>query len=87
MAKRITEVVKIDGNLNDAAWTNANVATDFIQFQWKWNEPSQFKTEVKLLYDNTALYIGAYMYDPQPDSIMQELSQRDNLGSADFVAR
>ncbi|MDX2414777.1 MAG: DUF5916 domain-containing protein, partial [Bacteroidales bacterium] len=44
-------------------------------------ERSKYKTEVRLLYDNTALYIAAKMYDPSPDSIYKELGERDSDGT------
>jgi len=37
------------------------------------------------MYDNTGLYFGILCYDAQPDSILKELSQRDNLGNTDWV--
>ncbi|MEZ5013258.1 MAG: DUF5916 domain-containing protein [Chitinophagales bacterium] len=83
-ALRISGQMNIDARLDEPEWQQAEIASDFTQFQFKHNEPSAFRTEVKVMYDNTALYIGAYLYDPQPDSIMRELSQRDELGSADF---
>ncbi|MFN0275754.1 MAG: DUF5916 domain-containing protein [Chitinophagales bacterium] len=83
-AIRTTESIQIDGALTENAWSSASPASEFTQFQFKHNVPSAYNTEVKILYDNNALYVGAYMFDPSPDSIMQELSTRDNLGSADF---
>lgn len=84
VATRTTTAPDINGVMDDPAWKDAEVATDFTLFQFKYNQPSQYRTEVRVLYDNVALYIGAYMYDPHPDSIMRELSQRDALGSSDF---
>lgn len=83
-AQRIHSAIQIDGKLLEQDWANAEAAKNFTQFQFKFNTPSEYRTEVKVLYDNTALYVGAKMYDPSPDSIMKELSVRDNLGSADF---
>lgn len=83
-AVRTIAPIQIDGNLDEPIWSSAQPATDFTQFQFKFNIPSEYKTDVRILYDNTALYVGAYMYDNAPDSIMKELSTRDNLGSADF---
>ncbi|MBC8047658.1 MAG: carbohydrate binding family 9 domain-containing protein, partial [Fimbriimonadaceae bacterium] len=83
-AVRTIATIQIDGKLDEEIWSSASPATDFIQFQFKHNIPSAYRTEIKIMYDNNALYVGAYMYDPYPDSIMQELSTRDNLGSADF---
>jgi hypothetical protein len=46
------------------------------------------KTEVRVVYDNTALYIGAVMYDPHPDSIYTELGERDadRMLNADYFS-
>ncbi|MFI5171217.1 MAG: DUF5916 domain-containing protein [Chitinophagales bacterium] len=83
-AWRITSQVVIDGKIDEPEWQNAGPAVDFTQFQFKHNVPSNYHTEVRVMYDNTALYIGAKLFDPHPDSIMKELSQRDDLGAADF---
>src|SRR5690606_19286699 len=40
-------------------------------------------SKVSVLYDDRAIYIGAVLYDPQPDKILKELSIRDNLSNAD----
>ena len=55
--------IKIDGNLDDAAWLTASVAKDFIQNFPKAGEPATVRSEVRILYDNTAIYIGAMLYD------------------------
>ena len=74
---KITESPKIDGILDDIAWNNASVANNFIQFiPYSGKEPS-LQTEVKIAYDNKAIYIGATLYDSNPDSILKELSVRD----------
>ncbi|NNF85679.1 MAG: carbohydrate binding family 9 domain-containing protein [Winogradskyella sp.] len=76
---------KIDGILNDEAWTNAEIATDFVQFEPDiGNSLSEDKrTEVKVAYDDTAIYLSAYLYD-DPDKILKQLTSRDNFGQADF---
>lgn len=69
--------IKIDGKGNDEAWKAAEVAGNFKQLDpVQGNDPSQ-QTEVRLVYDNTALYIFARMYDAHPDSILHELGNRD----------
>ena len=69
--------IKIDGKGNDEAWKTAEVASNFKQLDpVQGNDPSQ-QTEVRLVYDNTALYIFARMYDAHPDSILHELGNRD----------
>jgi len=74
--------IKIDGSLNDDAWQNAAVATDFIQNFPKAGEPATVKTEVKILYDNTAVYIGVMLYD-DPSQIRKQLTARDDEQQSD----
>jgi len=77
--------VKIDGILDEPCWQTASPAVDFIQ-QIPFNgRPATFKTEVRFLYDNTGLYVGATLYDPHPDSIPMQLGLRDSEGlNADY---
>ena len=85
-AVRISEAPVIDGKLDEAAWENAYIAKDFVMFRPGDGdpEPNNQRTEVKIIYDNQAIYIGAYLYDDKPDQIMRQLSERDNFGTADF---
>ncbi|MGI8952535.1 MAG: DUF5916 domain-containing protein [Chitinophagaceae bacterium] len=85
-AIRISIPIKIDGNLNEEAWKNAPIFTNFIENKPVSGRPqrAELKTEVKVLYDNTALYIGAFMHDVSSDSIRTEIAQRDAVGNADF---
>lgn len=80
--------VKIDGQLNEAIWENAQPATDFFGFEPKNGTPiaSSKKTDVKILYDNEAIYIGAILFDEDPSKIMKEITQRDDDGTSDFFA-
>lgn len=78
-AVRITDPPHIDGILDDPIWNgNLPVASDFIQYSPYNGEPSSMRTVVKVVYDNSALYIGAMMFDPNPDSIYTELGERDS---------
>ncbi|NVO29938.1 DUF5916 domain-containing protein [Hymenobacter lapidiphilus] len=85
-ATRITEPIKVDGELDEAVWRAAPVATNFIETRPTPGRPEKHATEVRLLYDDAALYIGAVMHDVSPDSIFRELTQRDDLGNTDYFA-
>ena len=66
---RIDSALLIDGLLDDGVWEEAEVITDFHQIRpGDGTEPSE-RTEVYLLYDDDALYIGARMYDSEPERI------------------
>lgn len=73
---------KIDGNLDDVVWANAPVLTNFIQNFPTYGLPVSKKTEVKILYDNTAIYIGAYLYD-NPAFIRKQITSRDGESQTD----
>lgn len=81
-AVRITQAPKIDGNLDDAAWKNAPVLTDFIQNFPNYGIPVSQKTEVRIVYDNVAIYVSAYLYD-DPAAIRKQITARDGEGQTD----
>jgi len=84
-AVRIEKPPVIDGKLNEDVWKNVPVAKDFVQFSPNNGAKAWQRSEVKFLYDNTALYIGAMLYDSSPDSILTGLSERDNINNADYM--
>jgi hypothetical protein len=78
--------IKIDGELNEADWENVPVAKDFIMVEPDNGkpEPNERKTEVKVLYDDDAIYIGAFLYDNEPHTILKEITERDKDGTSDY---
>ncbi len=78
-AIKIKKAPKIDGVLNDEAWKNIPIATDFIQFEPYNGKTATFDTEVKVIYNDEAIFIAAIMYDSYPDSILLELGKRDEI--------
>ncbi|MBL4655339.1 MAG: carbohydrate binding family 9 domain-containing protein, partial [Bacteroidia bacterium] len=86
-AIRVSNPPKIDGKLDEALWINVPVASNFTQVEPINGEPSRKRTEVKVVYDNTAIYVGAMMYDDEPDKILKELGKRDaGENNADIFA-
>lgn len=83
MAIRSSTDITIDGKLDEAEWDRAEIATDFRLFQPNPGDPF-VKTEVKFLYDDEAVYVGAFMHEHSRDSIMMELVERDNIGNTDW---
>lgn len=76
VAVKAEVVPKIDGDLNDAAWKTAPLATDFIQNFPTFGITATTRSEVRILYDDAAIYIGAYMYD-DPSLVRKQLTSRD----------
>src|SRR5262245_14089103 len=81
-ATKIEEAPKIDGNLGDAAWQNVPVMSGFIQNFPTYGIPGSQRTEVKISYDNSAIYVGAYLYD-DPTQIRKQITARDGEQRAD----
>ncbi|UCE19186.1 MAG: carbohydrate binding family 9 domain-containing protein, partial [Gemmatimonadota bacterium] len=83
-AIRLSEEVIVDGVLSESVWHNGYCITEFTQREPdEWAEATE-KTEVRIAYDDDALYVGARMYDSAPDSIIARLGRRDQWPSADF---
>jgi hypothetical protein len=83
-ATRITAPLKLDGALDEAAWQAAPIATQFYEYEPTPGPIEKHPTEVRVLYDDNAIYIGAIMHDVSQDSILRELSARDNIGNSDW---
>lgn len=83
-AMSTSEAIDIDGILSESAWKQAAPAQDFITLEPNPGLPPGQRSEVKVLYDNSGIYIGAMCWDGQPDGIQRELSQRDNMGNTDW---
>lgn len=75
-ALRIQSPVKIDGNLDEAVWNQAPVASGFILNSPKFGDTCSQKTIVRILYNDQAVYIGAYLYDV-PKLVRRQLTSRD----------
>ena len=85
-AIRLTEPVTIDGLLAESIWQNGFAITKFTQRDPIEGSVPTEKTEVRIAYDNKALYIGARMFDSAPDSIIARLARRDAYVSSDYFA-
>ncbi|HEX8326797.1 MAG TPA: DUF5916 domain-containing protein [Hymenobacter sp.] len=83
-AVRISTPVKLDGELDEAVWQTAPLASQFYEYEPTPGRPEKHPTEVRVLYDDAAIYVGAVMHDVAPDSILRELSARDHIGNSDW---
>lgn len=84
-AIKITQAPKIDGKLDDVAWQKASIIDNFTTFEPNPGNPCSQQTEVKIAYDNTAIYVCAHLFDEAPDSILKQLGVRDAISAnADY---
>lgn len=77
LAAPLTGALRIDGRLDEEAWTLATPHSDFIQRDPKEGEPASERTEVRVLVGADALYVGARLYDREPGKIRARLGRRD----------
>ena len=80
--KKINEKINLDGVLDENSWDEANAADDFWQYFPTDSIKSINRTEVKILYNNTHLFIGGTAYSKNPDfvvnSLRRDYSSRNN---------
>lgn len=75
---KISAPPKIDGKLDDEAWKNITPITSFVDaLPVEGVEPSQL-TEIKIIYDDQAIYISGMLFDSAPDSVLHEFGNRDD---------
>ena len=71
----------IDGVMDEVEWQSAELISDFIQSQPSPGRLANDRTEVRFLYDDEALYVGAMNYDSQPGAyVIQSMERVGRLG-------
>ncbi len=81
-ALRINQAPKLDGELTDDCWQAASVLGDFVTNSPTFGNPATEKTEVRVVYTDEAIYIGAYLYQASA-TVRRDLSRRDGGSTAD----
>ncbi|HYU43958.1 MAG TPA: DUF5916 domain-containing protein [Vicinamibacteria bacterium] len=82
-AARATVPISVDGRLGEDEWSQAPVAAGFVQREPSEGAPATEATELRLLYDDAALYVGVRLHDSEPGRIIRQLSRRDDVAEAD----
>ena len=75
----------IDGKDNDLVWRQAPPITEFTQWQPTEGKAPRFRTEAKIAYDASNLYVFVRAFDPHPDSIIKLLERRDTFTPSDMI--
>lgn len=76
---------RIDGHLDEPEWQSAPLDTQFTQNFPNASQPPSQVTELRLLYDNRALYVGVRAHDKNPTAIVEQLTRRDRANDADQI--
>ncbi len=76
-----TNPIDVDGELNEDSWSQADNQSDFWESSPEDGRRAGLKTEVKVLYNDEGLYVGATLYDDNGQVISS--LKRDNFGGSD----
>jgi hypothetical protein len=85
-ATRRAGAVAIDGRLDEAAWQGATPVTEFLQVDPDEAQPASQRTEMRFVFDDDALYVGAKMYDSEGGTgVRTSLVRRDQDFNSDYI--
>jgi len=77
--------VRINGEVSEAAWQAATPMDGFLQREpEEGGQPSQ-RTEFRVVYDATTLYVKVRAFDTQADKIVSYLTRRDADSPSDWL--
>src|SRR5687767_1567775 len=83
-AVKIEEALVIDGRLDEGMWQSASPLSGFVQAEPFQGQPITERTEVRILYDDEAIYVGVTCFDANPSLIVTTDTRRDpSLGDMD----
>ena len=84
---RLAGVPEVDGVLDEATWANATLVVDLHQLDPVEYAPPSQRSEIRVYYDDDALYVGARLWDTEADRITaQVLRQGEGLASEDRLS-
>ncbi len=85
-AARRQSAIKLDGRVDEVAWAAATPITDFRQIDPDEGQPASQRTEVRFLFDDDALYVGARLYDTEgATGVTTRLVRRDASFDSDYL--
>jgi hypothetical protein len=83
---RLSSAPRIDGKLDDAVWQEGNLLTNFTQIEPLSGQPATQQTEVRIGYDDHAIYFGIRCYDSEPAKMVASSKSPDaSLASDDSI--
>lgn len=79
----LEEEISLDGRLDEAVWERAVPATDFKQSDPENGQPATEDTEIRIVFDENNLYIGAEFFDSDPEGLLANQMIRDGSLESD----
>ncbi len=84
-AVRASAAPVLDGHGDDAVWASAPEITSFRQFEPNEDGNPTYATSAKVAFDDRNLYVLLHAVDPHPDSIVAQLTRRDQGSPSDWL--
>ena len=85
VAARVATAPVIDGRLDDAIWTELAADARFTQEAPREGAAPSERTEIRIGFDDDALYVGALLHDAEPGGVRARLTRRDREVEADWI--
>ena len=86
VAQRINaDEIKLDGFLNEKIWETLTFATDYTQASPKDGAKPSQRTESRIVYTDSYIYVGVMAYDTAVDSLTKPLFRKDGRDASDWV--
>lgn len=76
--------IRIDGTMDEAAWRSARAINDFVQGDPVEGAEAEQRTQVRVMYDDQAIYVGARLTEDSDYRIARQMVRRDETGQADY---
>ena len=77
--------INVDGKLNDAAWATIQPLSDFVQKDPVEGATPTDRLEIRIAYDDDALYVATRVFSKDPSKIQAPMSRRDNIHQAEHI--
>ena len=77
--------IRLDGAFDETIWERVPAVSDFKQREPKDGAAATFRTEVKVAYDASNIYIAVFAHDPDPSKIVGLRTRRDSESPSDWI--
>src|SRR5207248_3335957 len=81
----VATAMRIDGVLSEEVWQRAPPITEFLQREPREGAAPTYRTEARVAYDATALYVAVSALDPEPQRIVGFRTRRDEGSPSDWI--
>src|SRR5918993_5433675 len=80
-----TTAIKLDGAFTETVWERVPAVSDFKQREPRDGEAPTFRTDAKVAYDASHIYVAVFAHDPEPSRIIGLRTRRDSRSPSDWI--